>query len=202
MAAALVTEAYGQSLRLLAAHHGVHYQGLAAAARKVPGLSPSLRRRLQRLDTTYQIVRHITEPYISQMMTELEACLVVKVAAEEPVVAEVHVTAAEKVADVAEAEVVKEMEHMEELVVEDTKVQEAWKVAPPSPKRYCFRRSFMIPCRACGRDSLFGLCGDCTSATANREFPPNRPQGGAEPAAVCAVLNKLEEKLLKYPRTV
>ena len=218
MASLLVGEAYCSALRMLAAHHGVHYQGLSSASRQVPGLSPSLRRRLQRLDAAYQIVRHITQPYVEKMLQEIQDSLVpldapsphdtpcslpsstcsarqqVEKYPSGEIPADRESRSGAGVSWQPEAHLVAEDVMLEEVFVEeimnvkvaslpmeetcvvadsdvDAKidleiVQEAWKVVPPCPKRYCFRsggRGFMIPCRACGRDSLFGLCGDCNS---------------------------------------
>ena len=68
---ALVALAHGACLRALCARDARHYQGLAQAAR-TSRIASALRRKLIRLDTAFNITRHITKPYIEALVDSVE----------------------------------------------------------------------------------------------------------------------------------
>ena len=74
MAAALVLDAHGRSLRLLSALEGRHFTGLSQASRTVK-LPSRLRRQLRDLDAAAAFVRHITEPRITLLLDEITEAL-------------------------------------------------------------------------------------------------------------------------------
>eukprot|EP00401_Gymnodinium_catenatum_P066589 CAMPEP_0117601554 /NCGR_PEP_ID=MMETSP0784-20121206/77096_1 /TAXON_ID=39447 /ORGANISM="" /LENGTH=355 /DNA_ID=CAMNT_0005404287 /DNA_START=77 /DNA_END=1140 /DNA_ORIENTATION=- len=69
-ASALVFDAHGQCLRLLTSFSGRHASGLAQAARSAP-LTARLRRKLIRLDSAFQVVRHITLPSVQSLVNNV-----------------------------------------------------------------------------------------------------------------------------------
>ena len=71
-AEALVGRLHGCALRLLASHADQHYTGIAQASRSLP-LSGRMRKKLQRLDSAFAVLRHITEPYVEHFLADLEA---------------------------------------------------------------------------------------------------------------------------------
>ena len=71
-AASLVFHAHGEALRRLAVACRFHPQGLTEAARKCRKLSNPLKRRLERLDTTFCVLRHITGPYIENLIDDVD----------------------------------------------------------------------------------------------------------------------------------
>ena len=75
-AAALLADTHARLLRLLSAHTGQHFSGLAVAARRTPGILPNqVVRRLQQLDIAHNIVRHVTLPSCTQLVLEVQSCL-------------------------------------------------------------------------------------------------------------------------------
>ena len=71
-ASALLLDAHGLALRLVAKLTGKHFQGLGQASR-LPGLTSRLRRQLRDLDVAAAFVRHITEPRITMLLQDIEA---------------------------------------------------------------------------------------------------------------------------------
>ena len=71
-ATVLVAELHGEVLRILALAAQRHFQGLGQATRwHRDKLSSSLRRRLLRLEAAYQVMRHITEPLVTELLDEV-----------------------------------------------------------------------------------------------------------------------------------
>ena len=73
-ASALIFEAHGRCLRLLAAAGGQHFEGLSQASRR-SGLPSRLRRQLRELDAAAAFTRHITVPRVEQLLDELTCAL-------------------------------------------------------------------------------------------------------------------------------
>ena len=73
--AALVAACHSEALRKLASFHDRHFQGLAAASRYKNVLPAALRKRLLRLDAAFQVNRHITAPYVRDLVDELSGAL-------------------------------------------------------------------------------------------------------------------------------
>ena len=71
-AEALVGKLHGQVLRLMALHSGKHFAGVAQAARSLP-LAGRTKKRLQRLDAAFTVLRHITQPFADQFLKEVAA---------------------------------------------------------------------------------------------------------------------------------
>ena len=71
-AEALVGKLHGQVLRLMALHSGKHFAGVAQAARSLP-LAGRTKKRLQRLDAAFTVLRHITQPFADQFLQEVAA---------------------------------------------------------------------------------------------------------------------------------
>jgi hypothetical protein len=74
-AVAIVAQLHGQLLRALSAHAGRHYEGLAQAARACRELPAPLKKRLLHIDSTFQVVRHITTPSAMATLAAVAACL-------------------------------------------------------------------------------------------------------------------------------
>ena len=74
---ALLAEAHGTALRLLADSRGMHYQGLHVATwQKHRGLlGARLIKRLRHLET-HNYARHVTEPMITGLVAELRDALI------------------------------------------------------------------------------------------------------------------------------
>ena len=72
MAAELISATHTEILRLLASNTGIHFQGLAQAARtKQLGLSTKTRRHLTTLDVAHNLVRHITSVSAKRLVQEV-----------------------------------------------------------------------------------------------------------------------------------
>jgi len=73
---ALVSELHGCLLRLIAARTASHHQGLASAARSLKGKIPdSMVKKLIRVDTAFQINRHITNPSSAKLLRDLQTAM-------------------------------------------------------------------------------------------------------------------------------
>ena len=69
---ALISIAHGRCLRVLCASSGRHFEGLASAARTLLPKGP-LKKKLLRLDSAFQIARHISEPAVTSLVGEVTA---------------------------------------------------------------------------------------------------------------------------------
>ena len=68
----MISATHAEILRLLAANTGIHFQGLAQAARsKHLGLSTKTRRHLTTLDAAHNLVRHITSVSAARLVQEI-----------------------------------------------------------------------------------------------------------------------------------
>ena len=70
----LIAELHGQALREVCQHSGRHFSGLSQAARALP-LPSRMRKKLQRLDVAFAVVRHTTGPSCENFMAELRGVL-------------------------------------------------------------------------------------------------------------------------------
>lgn len=76
MAALLLVDLHGRLLPLLAERDGVHYEGLAVAARRVRAALPrKLIRHMCQLDTTCAVIRHIISPLADCIVRDVEKAL-------------------------------------------------------------------------------------------------------------------------------
>ena len=76
----LVASAHGRALRLLADHHGRHFEGLQQAIRitkATRGLPQRLAKQLLNPETSFNVLRHNTAPYVDVMIRDLESALAV-----------------------------------------------------------------------------------------------------------------------------
>jgi len=67
----LVSALRTRLLRGLASAHGTHFQGLSAAARASPDLSPKLRNKMIKIDFAYHLCEHITQQSIADFIVEV-----------------------------------------------------------------------------------------------------------------------------------
>ena len=74
-ATALVAEAHGRALRLVAFARGRHFVGLASASRACRFLPNKLQKKLVALDSAFAVTRHITRPSLESFVRELEEAL-------------------------------------------------------------------------------------------------------------------------------
>ena len=70
MADLVIFGCHGQLLRTMAAHAGVHFEGISTVARRLR-LPQRLKRRVLQLDAAYHLVRHITQQSADQLVAEL-----------------------------------------------------------------------------------------------------------------------------------
>eukprot|EP00969_Alexandrium_andersonii_P319176 14099413-Alexandrium_andersonii.AAC.1 len=77
----LASQLHGRALRLLAAHFGIHFEGLAAAVCNVPSILYRTRRRLLNLDTASGILR--TKPFCDGLLQDLVGELAIPLEKEE-----------------------------------------------------------------------------------------------------------------------
>ena len=77
-APALVGALHGQCLRILSDHFGMHFNGLGVAARvaaKQGLIPPSMRKKLEHVDFTFAIERHIAEASVRDLVSLLQTLL-------------------------------------------------------------------------------------------------------------------------------
>ena len=67
----LICTLHGDALRMVCLRSDRHYMGLSQAARSL-GLPGRLRKRLQRLDDAFAVVRHITAPLAAGLLEDIE----------------------------------------------------------------------------------------------------------------------------------
>ena len=73
-ATALILQAHGEALRLIADSTGQHFQGLAQASRTLrkQGLPSNVARKLQHLDAAASLARHITSVSLRNFLADLQ----------------------------------------------------------------------------------------------------------------------------------
>ena len=70
-AEALLLGLHGQLLRLLSVHAGCHCQGIHQASRRCRGLTPAQCKRIRNDEVAFNVMRHITAPFVDGFVAEV-----------------------------------------------------------------------------------------------------------------------------------